>query len=182
MRILLLLCAFSLTVSLSACSKKEEAPRGSAQKAQPAAGQMAKGSSAPEFTLQDLDGKQHRLSDYRGKVVLLNFWATWCPPCREEIPSMMKLNKLMAGKPFVMLCASIDEEGKKAVQAYFAKTNTSLLTLLDTDRSVATLYGATGVPETFVIDKNGIVQEKAVGALNWTDPQIVTYLNNLLAQ
>jgi thiol-disulfide isomerase/thioredoxin len=144
---------------------------------------VAKGRPAPDFTLVDLDGKQHRLSDYRGKVVLLNFWATWCPPCREEIPSMVKLNQLMAGKPFVMLCASIDEGGKDSVLGYFKTSGNRLpITLLDSTADVAKLYGTTGVPETFVIDKNGNVQEKAVGGVNWTDTQVVSYLNNLLAQ
>lgn len=144
------------------------------------AAKAVKGAPAPDFTLHDLDGKTHRLSEYKGKVVILNFWATWCPPCREEIPSMMKLNKMMAGKPFVMLCASIDEGGKEAVEGYYKTSGNRLPTLLDTARSVAELYGTTGVPETFVISRDGIILEKAVGAVNWTDPQVVGYLNSAM--
>src|ERR1039457_481706 len=89
------------------------------------------GELAPVLTLRDIAGKISSLSDYRGKVVLLNFWATWCPPCREEIPSMMRLNKAMAGKPFRMLAVSIDEGGKEAVEGYFKQSGTNLRALLD---------------------------------------------------
>jgi peroxiredoxin len=178
-RFALFIACLAVVGGLAACSEKKDAS--SPSPAPPTAGAV-KGQPAPDFTLVDMEGKSHRLSDYRGKVVLLNFWATWCPPCREEIPSMVALNRQMAGRPFAMLCASIDEGGKPAVQEYYAKSGNSLPTLLDTESSVATLYGTTGVPETYVIDKNGIIQEKAVGAVNWTDPQIVSYLNGLLVQ
>lgn len=89
-----------LVISLSACSRNETPV--------PA----VEGKQAPDFTLSDLSGKKTRLSDLKGTVVLVNFWATWCPPCREEIPSMAALNRIMAGKPFRMLAISIDQGGK----------------------------------------------------------------------
>lgn len=181
-RLMLFIVCVVVAGGLSACSKKEEprpasAPGGQAGQALQGK-QVAKGQQAPDFTLVDLEGKSHKLSDYRGKVVIVNFWATWCPPCREEIPSMMALSKKMAGKPFAMLCASIDEGGKGAVEGYYKTSGNRLpITLLDSDASVAKLYGTTGVPESFVLDKNGIILEKVIGGVNWTDPQIIDYLN-----
>ncbi|WP_243370658.1 TlpA disulfide reductase family protein [Geotalea sp. SG265] len=140
------------------------------------------GKAAPDFTLQDLSGRQVQLSQFKGKVVFLNFWATWCPPCREEIPSMMKLNRDMAGKPFQMLAVSIDEGGKGAVENFFGKSGMMLPALLDTDNAVSKRYGTTGVPETFVLDKNGMIVKKVVGGMDWSDPQVVAYFNELAAR
>jgi thiol-disulfide isomerase/thioredoxin len=184
-RVALFLAGMAIIGSLAACSEKKEANAPPAPaaggKAAPAA-KIVQGQPAPDFTLTDLAGKSHKLSDYRGKVVIVNFWATWCPPCREEIPSMMALDKKMAGKPFAMLCASIDEGGKEAVEGYYKTSGNRLpITLLDSSAAVAQLYGTTGVPESFVIDKNGIVLEKVVGGINWTDPQVVSYLNSAAA-
>lgn len=181
----LLFSAVALLILLAAaCSPGDNAKKSPAQSETPAMaknqGQAVKGQPAPDFTLSDLSGKSHKLSDYRGKVVILNFWATWCPPCKEEIPSMMVLNKSMQGKPFAMLCASIDEGGKQAVTEYFKSSGNSLPVLLDTDHSVAQLYGTTGVPETFVISPAGVILEKAIGAINWSDPAVIKFINEAM--
>ncbi|SNB44736.1 TlpA disulfide reductase family protein [Geobacter sp. DSM 9736] len=162
-----LLVALTLAV-LAACSKKEAPP--------------AEGKPAPGFALKDLAGGETSLEGLRGKVVLLNFWATWCPPCREEIPSMMKLNQAMAGKPFQMVAVSIDEGGKEAVQRYFQSSGTSLPTLLDTEQKVGRRYGITGVPETFVIDRKGVIMKKVIGPMDWSQPEVVKYLEELMKQ
>ncbi|MCM2357028.1 MAG: TlpA family protein disulfide reductase [Geobacteraceae bacterium] len=156
--LLLLLCA------LPGCTKEEK----------PA----LVGNPAPDFTLRDLAGSEVKSADLRGKVVVLNFWATWCPPCREEIPSMMRLNRAMAGKPFQMLAVSIDEGGKAAVEAYFKQSGTMLPALLDTNQAVSKRYGLTGVPETFVIDKKGVILKKIVGTVDWSDPAAIRYLSD----
>lgn len=161
---LLLLLLFGAT----ACSKEEK----------PA----VEGNYAPDFTLKDLSGKEVQLSTLKGKVVLLNFWATWCPPCREEIPSMMRLNQVMQGKPFQMLAVSIDEGGKEAVEAFYRKQNASLPTLLDGDSKVARRYGTTGVPETFVIDKKGLILKKVIGPLDWDSRQVVAALEEIMGR
>jgi peroxiredoxin len=161
---LLLICIISLT----ACSTRE-AP-------QPA----MEGKPAPDFTLVDLAGQKTRLSDLKGKVVLVNFWATWCPPCREEIPSMANLNRIMAGKPFRMLAISIDQGGKEAVEAFFRQSGTTLPALLDSSGATGKLYGTTGVPETFVIDRKGVIIKKVIGALNWSDPEVVEFLKETM--
>jgi peroxiredoxin len=155
-------------ITMAACSR-EEAPRPAME-----------GTPAPDFNLPDLAGQKTRLSDLKGKVVLVNFWATWCPPCREEIPSMAVLNRLMAGKPFRMLAISIDQGGKGAVEAFFRKSGTALPTLIDVDGTASRLYGTTGVPETFVIDRKGVIIKKVIGALNWSDPEVVRFLNEAM--
>jgi len=162
--IILLVCI----ANLAACSTREEPQT------------AEEGKPAPDFTLVDLAGQKTRLSDLRGKVVLVNFWATWCPPCREEIPSMANLNRIMAGKPFRMLAISIDQGGKTAVEAYFSKSGKILPALLDTDGAISKLYGTTGVPETFVIDRKGVIIKKVIGALNWSDPEVVEFLNETM--
>ena len=151
-----------LLIGAAGCSRHEEKPT-----------QAIEGSTAPDFTLKDLSGKDVRLSDLRGKIVILNFWATWCPPCREEIPSMMSLNKAMVGKKFQMLAVSQDEGGKEAIEAYFSKSSNNLPALIDIDQKIGKMYGLTGVPETFVIDKNGVILKKVVGAMDWSRPEIV---------
>ncbi len=155
---------FCLIISMPACTTRESP--------QPA----KEGKLAPDFILADLSGLKTRLSDLKGKVVLVNFWATWCPPCREEIPSMAALNRVMAGKPFRMMAISIDQGGKDAVNDFFKKSGLSLPALLDSDGRVGKLYGITGVPETFVIDRKGVIIKKIVGPLDWSAPEVVQFL------
>lgn len=162
-----LLFALLMIVGVAACTKKEQP-------------MPVEGKQAPDFTLKNLAGENVSLSSLRGKVVLLNFWATWCPPCREEIPSMVKLNQAMAGKPFQMLAVSIDEGGKEAVEKYFKSLGATLPTLLDTNQQIGALYGITGVPETFVIDPNGVILKKHVGPLEWNHPDVVSFLEKAM--
>jgi len=170
--LVLLLIAASL---LPACSKEKDS-----KKAAPAsASKPVEGGAAPDFTVKDLEGKDLQLSTLKGSVVLVNFWATWCPPCKEEIPSMIKLNKAMTGKAFRMLAISIDEDGKDAVENYF-KGSKDLPTYLDADGETAQLYGTTGVPETFIVDKQGIIRKKVVGGMDWNSPEVISYLDELL--
>ncbi|ACH40405.1 apocytochrome c disulfide reductase lipoprotein ResA [Citrifermentans bemidjiense Bem] len=157
-----------LAVMASGCSKKEVPAQ--------------EGAAAPDFTLSDLSGKQVQLSSLKGKVVLVNFWATWCPPCREEIPSMVKLNQIMQGKNFQMLAISIDEGGKQAVQEFFRQNGVTLPALLDTDGSVSRRYGTTGVPETFIVDGKGMIRKKVIGGVEWSSPEVVGYLEGLMQQ
>ena len=157
-----------IIISLSACSSRET-PK-----------PPAEGKQAPDFTLPAISGQEVRLSDLKGEVVLVNFWATWCPPCREEIPSMTALNRLMAGKPFRMLAISIDQGGKDAVNDFFKKSRLTLPVLIDSNGSIARLYGITGVPETFVIDRKGVIIKKIVGPLDWSAPEVVRFLNEAM--
>jgi peroxiredoxin len=168
MKRLVLISFLLFIVTLTACSRKEST--------QPA----LEGKPAPDFTVRDLDGHETRLSDLKGKVALVNFWATWCPPCREEVPSMAGLNRLMAGKPFRMMAISIDEGGKEAVEAFFKQSGTELPAFLDTNGTIGKMYGITGVPETFVIDRKGVIIKKVIGPLDWTAPEVVKFLNEAM--
>jgi len=152
----------------------------SKDKAGGAAKSPSEKSQAPEISVVSLDNQQLSLASLKGKVVLLNFWATWCPPCREEIPSMVKLNTFMAGKPFQMVCVSVDEGGKKAVETYFKNSGFTLPAYLDPSGQVAKTYGITGVPETFVIDKNGTIVKKVIGGLDWNSPEVIAFLEGLM--
>lgn len=164
----------------SGCSRKHDTDANK-RNALPAEGVV--GVSAPDFSLKDLDGHELKLSDLKGKIVLLNFWATWCPPCRGEVPSLVSLNKQMSGKEsFKMVTVSIDEGGKQAIEEFFKATGVALPVLLDTDRKVSTLYGTTGVPETFVIDRKGVIVKKVIGGMDWSDPAVVKFLDNLIAR
>jgi peroxiredoxin len=139
------------------------------------------GDAAPDFKLTSLSGPDVRLSDLRGKVVLVNFWASWCPPCREEIPSLVTLNTVMSGKNFRMLAVSQDVGGREAVAGFFKKLGISLPTLFDPDASVGKKYGITGVPETFIVDGNGIIRKKVVGPTDWSSPGMIRFISDLAA-
>lgn len=161
-----------LFLSLTACSKSDSPKISSVAKEK---------SPAPEVSVVSLaNGSTLKLSDLKGKVVLLNFWATWCPPCREEIPSMMKLNKFMAGKPFQMVAVSIDEGGKEVIDSFFKETGFSLPTYQDASGASSKSYGVTGVPESFIIDKQGVLVKKIIGGAAWDSPEVVAFLEGLM--
>ena len=171
-RILILIIACSF-LTLTACSKADT-PKKSVAAA-------VEKSPAPDVSVVSLaNGSVLKLSDLKGKVVLLNFWATWCPPCREEIPSMMKLNSLMAGKPFQMVAISIDEGGKPAIESFFKESGFMLPAYLDESGASAKTYGVTGVPESFIIDKQGIIVKKVIGGFAWDSPEAVSFLEGLM--
>lgn len=140
------------------------------------------GPPAPNFTLQGLDGRMVSLSDHKGKVVLLNIWATWCPPCVSETPSIDKLYKMLKDEDFELLAVSVDKGGKKVVENFMNKKNLSFPVLLDPDGSVARLYRTTGVPESFIIRKDGTVDSKIEGAIDWTSPKVIKYFQNLIQE
>ena len=140
---------------------------------------LAKGMPAPEFRLPDLDGQMVNLADYTGKVVLLNIWATWCPPCVEEMPSMEKLYQELKEEDFVILAASIDASGREVVAPFMESHKLNFPALTDTQGKLQDLYQTTGVPESFIIDKNGIIAEKIIGPRDWATPDVIAYFRNL---
>jgi cytochrome c biogenesis protein CcmG/thiol:disulfide interchange protein DsbE len=134
------------------------------------------GTQAPDFTVNDGE-KSVTLSQFRGKPVVLNFWATWCPPCVQEIPSMVQLQKQLGDK-VVILAVSTDVDAD-AYKKFTAKNTQGLLTVRDGDNRANALYGTFAFPETYIIDRDGIIRRKFIGAVEWTSPEIVDYLNKL---
>ena len=136
--------------------------------------------SAPNFTLPGLDGNMVSLADSKGKVVLLNIWATWCPPCVDEMPSMEKLHQKLKGENFEILAVSIDEAGAEAVIPFMKQHNLSFTALIDTQGSLKSLYQTTGVPESFIVDQKGIIVGKVIGARDWASADTIGYFRNLV--
>jgi peroxiredoxin len=137
------------------------------------------GNPPPDFTLPSLVGNPVRLSNYKGKVVFLNFWATWCPPCREEMPSMESLYQRLKGRDFEMLAVSIDTKGADRVQSFVATYALTFPVLLDPNKKIYRLYGLTGVPETFIIGKNGDIILKIIGPRDWMKKEWLDYFDRI---
>ena len=136
---------------------------------------------APDFAVPDLSGQAVRLSALRGKVVLLNLWTTWCPPCREEMPSMQRLYERLRNRDFQLLAVSQDEDGKQVVEPFVKEMHLSFPVLVDPDHQVGDRYGVWGYPETFVIDRTGHVVERVIGPRDWSAPEQVASLEALIA-
>lgn len=134
---------------------------------------------APDFQLEDTAGNKVSLADLRGKVVLVNFWATWCPPCRAEMPSMEKLNAAMANEDFVMLAINVEENGRSVVPAFLQETPHDFSVLYDDQGVVQKQYGVYRFPESFVVRKDGVIDDKVLGAIDWAHPETIAYLKEL---
>lgn len=139
------------------------------------------GKIAPEFELPDLGDKGVRLSDFRGKVVFLNFWATWCKPCREEMPSMEVLYKNFERDGLVVLAISIDRvTTKKDIPPFVKSLNLTFPILIDSWGQTDKRYKLMGVPETYIIDQQGVLREKVIGPRDWTILDNLQTLTGLL--
>ena len=139
------------------------------------------GKDAPDFALTDLDEKPIRLSEFRGKVVFLNFWATWCKPCREEMPSMEVLHKNFAKDGLVVLAVSIDRvTTTKDIPPFIKSMNLSFPVLVDSWGKTDMPYKRMGVPETFIMDQQGVIREIVIGPRDWTRVDSLTVLLDLL--
>ena len=134
------------------------------------------GTLAPDFTVQDADHKV-TLHDLRGKIVVLNFWATWCPPCVEEMPSLVKMQSELKDR-VVVLAVSVDDD-ERSYHNFLKKNNVDLLTVRDPQQKSNELYGTFKFPETYIINRNGVVQRKFIGPVDWTSADITDYLNKL---
>lgn len=137
------------------------------------------GDTAPGFELEDDQGVGFSLDDYRGKLVLLNFWATWCAPCVQEIPSLNQTYEQFKSDGFVVLAVSIDED-KDQYRDFLANAGVTFPTARDPERDVSARYGSSKYPESYLIDGEGKVLRKYVGAEDWSRPEIVNYLGSLL--
>jgi len=135
------------------------------------------GSAAPDFTVQDSQNSA-TLSQFRGQVLVLNFWATWCAPCVEEIPSLVDMQRRMKAKGVTVLAVSVDVD-ENAYKQFVKDHNVSLLTVRDPSGKSNGLYGTFKFPETYVIDRNGVMRRKFIGAVDWTGPEITEFLGKL---
>jgi len=137
------------------------------------------GDVAPDFQLEDTKGNRVTLSALRGKIVMVNFWATWCPPCKQEMPSMEKLNQIMAGEDFVMLAINIEMNGRSVVPAFLKNNPHDFTVLYDDNGIVQQQYGVYRFPESFIIRKDGTVDQKVIGAIDWASPETIAYFKGL---
>jgi peroxiredoxin len=129
------------------------------------------GDEAPNFRLRDLDGNVTSLSQFRGKVVLLNFWATWCGPCRVEMPAMEQLYRSFPRREFQILAVSTDSQGEAVTRPFQQKIGLTFPILHDTDMEVGMTYGARSLPMTLMVDRQGVVRHKIFGARDWDSPE-----------
>ena len=149
------------------------------------------GAEAPDFVASDLSGGERKLSDYRGKVVLVNIWATWCAPCREEMPSMERLYEDLKDPDFEILAVSVDaragendEFGRPGgdLRAFAKEMGLTFPILHDPEGRIQRTYQTTGVPETFLIGRDGIIYKKVAGGTTWDAPVNQDLVRRLLAE
>ena len=137
------------------------------------------GGAAPALALQDLDGRLHRLEDYRGKVVLINFWATWCEPCREEMPSMNRLRASLAGQPFAVLAVNL-AESEPRIRRFLEQLPLDFPVLLDRDSGTARAWRARLLPMSFLVGPDGRLRYSVVGEIDWTQERVRKAIRDLL--
>ncbi|MBT5472628.1 MAG: TlpA family protein disulfide reductase [Nitrospina sp.] len=145
-----------------------------------ASAQVEEGVDAPNFTLKNLEGKEVSLSDFRGKHVLVNFWATWCGPCKIEMPSLEALYQRFKNKNFVMLAISNDMFGATIVKPFVKANKISFPVLLDQRLKASNAFGVVSLPATFMIDPKGKILGALYGAEDWATPSNILYFENLL--
>jgi thiol-disulfide isomerase/thioredoxin len=138
---------------------------------------------APDFTLEDMDEEEHTLSDLRGKVVLLNFWATWCPPCRREMPSMERLHQKLDADKFKVIAVNQMEDGDH-VFAYIGQleVDPSFTILFDLDSKVSNSFSVNGLPTTYLIDKQGNIRFRAIGGREFDHPDVEKQIMQLIQE
>lgn len=158
-----------------------------AERQQPKLGYMLTAISsptlAPDFTLEDMDARKFSLKDYRGKVILLNFWATWCPPCRREMPSMERLHQNFKGRDFVVLAVNQMEDGDH-VFAFTGEleVDPTFTILFDKDSAVSRAYQVQGLPTTYLIDKKGNIRFRAIGGREFDHPEVAMQIQQLMRE
>ncbi len=137
--------------------------------------------SSIDFQLETLKGEKASLSDYRGKVVMLNFWATWCPPCRREMPSMEELYRRIDKEKIDILAVNI-QEPEKTVSEYINRSSYTFPVLLDEKAEAASIYQIRSIPTTFIVDKKGYIRAQFTGSREWDEKDILEIFNRLAAE
>lgn len=142
---------------------------------------LKEGTEMVDFELQDLSGSTRRLSDFKGKVVFLNFWATWCGPCRFEMPSMERLYRSLKSKGLEIVAVNLQED-RKSVQRFVDEYGLSFPVLLDTTGRIGAAYGARSIPTTYVVDRDGFVIAGTIGTREWDTEEYIRFFEKLLAE
>jgi thiol-disulfide isomerase/thioredoxin len=183
-------CVLALA-ALGSCARKQDPPSAPSSSTLPAdlTGALQKSGFAvaakpfvpDDFTLDALDGSRLSLSSFKGKVVFLSFWATWCGPCKEELPSIQALYQKLSGKGFVVLAVDLGE-GKAKVEQFVKANNLTFPVLLDGDAAVGSSYGASSIPTNYLIDRSGRIIARVVGfdGVKWTASQRIDLFNKIL--
>ena len=188
----ILIPALAALLALAGCSQRKPAAAVTVQRTSPRPEQVSSllqgiGMQVPkdalmatDFTLDSLDGKTSSLSAYRGRFVFLNFWATWCPPCRSEMPAMQALYSRLEARGFVILAVDLAEKAD-TVRAYVKKNAFTFPVLLDKTGEVGGTYGAQSIPTTYLIDREGKVLARGIGAQwKWDSPEMIALFEKLL--
>jgi cytochrome c biogenesis protein CcmG/thiol:disulfide interchange protein DsbE len=145
------------------------------------AGLVGPGSKAPDFRAVNLaTGDSMTLADYRGQVMLLNIWATWCVPCELEMPSIQRLHETLGTKGLKVVAVSIDQSDSEEILEWASERNLTFEILQDRKGRIERTYQTTGVPESFIIDRAGVIVRKEIGAREWDDPAILAMLGRIL--
>lgn len=172
----------TLVLGLGCEASLTEPPEGSGA-SQAGASQMGRpqvGTAAPNFTLLDLDGNWASLSDYQGRVVLLNFWATWCGPCRVEMPGMEVVYQELKSKGFEVLAISSDPQGMVVTRPFIETNGLTFPILHDSDYRVMATYGVRTLPMSFLVDRQGTIRHRVFGARDWNSPKARELIQGLL--
>jgi peroxiredoxin len=138
-----------------------------------------KGGATPPLALQDLEGRRHQLAEYRGKVVLVNFWATWCEPCREEMPSMNRLRAALAGRSFEVLAINLGESETR-IRRFMEQVPLDFAVLLDRDTSAAKTWKARILPASFLVGADGRIRYSVLGEIDWSAERVRNAILELL--
>ena len=139
------------------------------------------GQPLADFTLPDMNGEPVQLAALRGRVVFINVWTTWCPPCIEEMPTIQRLYEELHPKGLEILAINMDALGRQTVEPFLDKRRLTFPILLDPESRTERLYHTAGIPESFIVDKAGLLVEKIVGPRDWAHPEILALFERLLA-
>ena len=175
----------SALFAVAACVMAIAAPAYAAWDDQPKLGhsmtRLPKPVAAPAFTLEDMDEEKHSLADHKGKVIMLNFWATWCPPCRREMPSLERLYQKLDGDNFTVIAINQMESGDH-VFAYIGQleVDPSFTILFDMDSAISQSYAVQGLPTSYLIDKKGNIRFRAIGGREFDHPEVEKQIMELI--
>ncbi len=169
-KILIFTTVLAVSVLLSSCQNWEEKIV------------LREGDSAPPFSLNDINGKIWRLEQLKGKVVLVNFWASWCPSCKEEKPSLQKLSNMNRDKPDFLILTILYKDDPTGAFQFMKKNNLNFTLLLDRKWEASNAYGVTVVPETYLIDKKGVLRRKIIGPTRFDTPDSLRFISGLIIE